>query len=244
MHPVLFHVGATPVPSYAVMVGLGFLAAWLIRRAEVRRLGHARQPGYLWVGVGCLLGAMLGSKLGMLLFEPPEDFARLLAQMTSWDFSGKTVVGGLAGGYVGVEVAKKLVGITTSTGDAFAVAVPAGQALGRVGCLLEGCCYGTTWNGPWAIHLHGALRHPVQAYEAVMDLALAAMLFTIRRQTRPAGHLFKVYLVGYGMTRFLLEWLRGDPALTWAGLTLVQWVCLAAVIGFGRRVWGRKLVGA
>lgn len=241
MFPVLFQFGGVPVRGYAVFVGLAVVAAFLVRRSEVRRLGYdSRNEGHRWVGVGALAGAVVGAKLGMVLFEEPAAVATVWARVWSLDFGGKTVVGGLAGGYAGVEIAKRLAGIRHSTGDAFAVALPLAQGLGRVGCFLEGCCYGAPTGLPWAVDLHGAARHPVQLYEATLDLALAGALFSLRDRGYPEGHLFRRYLVGYALVRFALEPLRGDPVRHLGPFTSVQWVCLAAALCFGALVVVRE----
>jgi prolipoprotein diacylglyceryltransferase len=211
-----------------VFVALAFVVAWRVRKLELARLGHQTWPGYQWVLVGALLGAIVGAKLGMLMFEPTLRLDRML----SLDFTGKTVVGGLIGGYIGVELAKKLVGIKQSTGDAFAVAIPLAQAVGRVGCLLNGCCYGTPLEGPLAVDLADVGRHPTQIYESVLLLVLSGWLWSIRHKPRPAGHLFRRYLVGYALIRFGLEFVRGDPAVHWGALSVVQVVCLAAAAVF------------
>lgn len=233
MHPVLFNLGPLPVPSYALFLLLAFAAAAAVRRRELPRLGHQRWPGYRWVPLGALLGAVVGSKLGMLLFEPPAAFADQVRRALSLDFAGKTVVGGLIGGYLGVELTKKLVGITRSTGDGFAVALPLAQGIGRIGCFFAGCCYGAPWDGPWAVSMAGAHRHPTQLYEAAADLGLAALLWSLRERPWPEGHLFKRALVGYALIRFALEPLRGDPVQVWGPLTAVQWVCLASALALG-----------
>jgi len=229
MHPVLLQLGDLPINSYAVFVALSFGVAWRIRRAEVVRLGHRSWPGYPWVLVGALLGAIVGAKLGMFMFETTLRIDRML----SLDFTGKTVVGGLIGGYVGVELAKKKVGITESTGDAFAVAVPMAQAVGRIGCLLNGCCYGTASSLPWALPLADVTRHPTAVYESVLLVGLAAWLWSNRLKPRPAGHLFRRYLVGYATIRFVLEFFRGDPSNHLGPVSIVQVVCLLAVGLFG-----------
>ena len=204
MRPVLFTVGSFPVSGYAVFVALGILAAALVRRREVTRLGYTRTPGHAWIGVAALAGAMLGSKLGMLLFVPPDGFAALMRSALAWDFTGKTVVGGIAGGYLGVEAAKRVFGIRHSTGDAFAVSLPLAQGIGRIGCFLNGCCGGIVTDSPLAIAGH----HPTQLYESGLDLLLAASLWAVRTRPRPAGHLFRLALVGYGAIRFGLEFLQ------------------------------------
>lgn len=222
MHPVLFSIGSLPVRSYAVFVGLGFLAAALIRRAEVQRLGYTKTPGHMYIGVGALLGAMLGSKLGMVLFA--ADMEQLWEAALGLDFTGKTVVGGIGGAYLGVELTKRVVGIQHSTGDAFAVSVPIAQALGRIGCFLNGCCPGALHDGAFSI----SGRFPQQLVETALDLTLAAVLWSIRLSPRPQGWLFRYYLAGYATIRFLLEFVRGDTGPRF-GLTMVQWVCLATI---------------
>ena len=235
MHPVL-HLAGLSLDSYAVFTALAFLVGAAIRRVEVARLGYAAEPGHRWVSLGALLGAVVGTKLGMLLFVPPDGFAELLKQMLAFDFSGKTVVGGLAGGFVGVELTKRLVGITRSTGDAFAVAIPVGQGIGRIGCFLHGCCFGAPSGLPFAAELDGVSRHPAQLYESVLDFTLAAALFAIRKEPRPEGHLFRYFLVGYALIRIALDALRGDPVLHVGPFTLVQLFCAACAVGFTREL--------
>ena len=227
MRPVLFTVAGVDVPAYAVFVGAAFVVAVLVRRIEARRLGFDRDPRHRWIALGALLGAMVGAKAGMLLFTP-DAVDDLLAALLRFDFSGKTVIGGLAGGFVGVEVAKKLVGVATRTGDAYAIAVPLAQAVGRVGCFLHGCCWGAPSSLPWAVEVHGAARHPVQLYEAGLDLLLAALLYAVRGRGFPAGNLFRRYLVGYAVIRFCMEELRGDPSVAVGPFTAPQVVALLA----------------
>jgi phosphatidylglycerol:prolipoprotein diacylglycerol transferase len=215
---------------YGVFVAAGILVAFLIRRAESLRLGYAAAPGYGSVGAGCLMGGALGSKLGMLLYIPAADLHKLAAAAGGFDFSGKTILGALAGGYLGGEIAKKLAGVRFSTGDALAVAIPAGQAVGRLGCFFGGCCYGRETAVPWAIRSHGAWRHPLPFYEAGVCLLIAAILWWRREKARPAGWLFRYYLIAYAAARIVLEPLRGDVVLGPWPLMPAQIFCLAAIV--------------
>lgn len=243
MHPTLLTLGGVAVPSYAVFVALGLVVAWRIRRGEVARLGYEATPGHAWVGLGALVGAALGSKLGMLLYA--ADFADMWARMLDWDFTGKTVVGGIGGGWLGVEVTKRLVGVRRSTGDAFAVALPVAQAFGRVGCLLHGCCPGVPYEGPGAVLVGGVWRMPTPLFEAAGDLALGALLWSLRRTPRPAGVLFRYYILGYALLRLGTEFARDDAQVRLGGLSSVQWVCLATALGLGGWLWAlRRQAGA
>ncbi|MEQ1502390.1 MAG: prolipoprotein diacylglyceryl transferase family protein [Myxococcota bacterium] len=243
MWPVLVRVGPVELHGYAVCVVLAFVVGGWIRSREVRRLGYDAAPGHAWVSVGALLGAMVGAKLGLVLFGGMvvEDAWRGL---WSVDFTGKTVLGGIAGGWLGVELAKKAVGHRGSTGDGFAVALLVGQAIGRFGCLLEGCCYGIPWDGPWAVAIAGAARHPVQLYEAGLDLVVAAWLVARRDAGWPAGHTFRRAVVGYAVVRALLDPLRGDGRWMWGPASAVQWACLGAAAVIAGRIWWIEGKGA
>lgn len=233
MRPVLLSIAGLEVPSYAVLVALGIVLAALVRRHEVARLGYDRTPGHAAVGLAALLGGIAGSKLGMALFVPPAELWRLGLAALDGDLTGKTVVGGIAGGYVAVELVKRAVGVRHSTGDGFAVALPLAQGVGRIGCFLHGCCVGAPTDGPLGVVIAGVSRHPAQLYEAGLDLALAGWLWHVRAAPRPAGHLFKQALVGYAAIRFALEPLRGDTGWHIGPLTAVQGVCALAIVSFG-----------
>lgn len=231
--PVILHLGSLQIQGYALFVALGFVAALRVRRAEMIRLGWHNLPGYRWLGVGGLLGAMVGAKLGMILFDNGGEMQTLLDRLLDFDLTGKTVVGGLGGGYIGVEITKKIVGIRQSTGDSWAVALPLGQGLGRIGCFLHGCCGGKACDLPWAVAVNGQLRHPTQLYEATLDLLLALLLWQQRKRPWPLGTLFRLYLASYAIIRFFLEFLRADGVSGWGPLSRVQLVCVPVAIGFG-----------
>jgi prolipoprotein diacylglyceryltransferase len=229
VYPILVQRGDFVLHSHTVVLLIAFVVGGVVRRAESRRLGYGVRPGYRWVAVGALLGAVIGAKLGMLLYVSPSDWRSVLVDLLRLETSGKTVIGALIGGYTGVEIAKKLAGVTGSTGDAFAVAVPLSLGIGRIACLLGGCCFGTPTDAAFHVHIAGADRHPVQLYEGVLDLALAAFIFAIRSEPRPAGDLFKLSLIGYALIRVALDPLRGD-ARVWLGpLSAVQVICLLAI---------------
>ncbi len=233
MHPELLQLGPFTLRGYALAVLIGAIVGLAVRRIEVRRLAYDRDPRHRWVGLGALLGAVLGAKLGMVLFEPAAPLHELWARIFALDFAGKTVVGGIAGGYLGVELTKRLVGLRGSTGDAFAVALPLSLAFGRLGCWLEGCCYGVPSAAAWAVELGGVTRAPVQLVDAAGLALLAAWQWSRRTQPRPRGDAFRATLVGIALVRFGTQFLRGDPVLRWGPLDAVQWVCLATVLGFG-----------
>ena len=214
------------------MVILAFVVGGGIRSREGKRLGYVKDPAYRWVGVSCLVGAVLGAKLGMLFYLTPSELWDLGARAIDLRFDGKTVLGALTGGYLGGELGKKIVGVQFSTGDALAVAIPAAQSIGRLGCFFAGCCFGVTSDVAWAVHQHHALRHPVQLYESAACAILALCLWSMRKRERPAGVLFRYYLIAYASIRFASEFFRGEPQHHLGPLSYAQVYCVVIALGF------------
>lgn len=230
MLPVLFKIGPVEVHSYSVCMLTAFIVVgWLTYREAKRRLRLTEDT--LMVGSIGMMGAVLGAKLGMLVFLGPAEFWRLLPTIPS---HGSTLFGGLTGGYIAIVLAERVLHVSRCTGDLIAPFLPLGQAIGRLGNFLAGDAYGLPTSLPWAVYQVGAFRHPVQLYELVLDLGLFAFLFRRRYVSFRDGELFQIYIVGYSLIRFPLEFLRYQPTpLYFLELTLVQWLCIAAVLGFG-----------
>jgi len=198
----------TPWYAILMLVGLLVTAWWWGKRFRT-------QPLMIVVYMGGLLGALVGAKVGYLVAEWPFEFG----QPDLWlkAATGKTILGALLGGYVGVEAAKWGIGYTRATGDAFAVVVPFTLALGRVGCVLHGCCYGVACeqHAWWTITDPAGVPHwPAQPVEMFFNLAIGLVLFALWRRGRLTGQLFHIYLIAYATFRFLHEWLRDTPRLT------------------------------
>ena len=160
------------------------------------------------------------------------------ANLAEWVFggvAGKTVLGGIAGGYVCVILYKRHLGITRSTGDLFAVAVSAGEAVGRWGCFFGGCCYGKVCRLPWAVWQHGAWRHPTQIYLSGANALILLALWRFDKARPPENALFYLQGVLYCAARFGVEFFRVGPPPVW-GLTLAQWACIAGFAFFGVRL--------
>lgn len=111
----------------------------------------------------------------------------------------------------------------------WALALPAGEAVGRIGCTLNGCCYGTRFNGSWAIFQHGAWRHPTQIYSALVAALILGILFKLRDQLPREGDLFRLYLLLYGLSRFGIEEFR-ERHFVFASFSMVQLICLETAV--------------
>ena len=157
-------------------------------------------------------------------------------------FGGQSMVGGLVGGLLGVEIAKKLTGITRSTGDAFVFPTLLGLMIGRVGCFLAGLedgTFGVPTALPWGIDFgDGIPRHPTQLYEILFAGVLWAVLARWRAALadRP-GLLFKLMFIAYLLWRLLIDGLKPVPyayPLGWSG---IQWVCLLTLAVYLPLTW-------
>jgi prolipoprotein diacylglyceryltransferase len=221
-----------------------FVFEWLalasgvqLYRLQRRRAGQAAmlQPGSFAVVVGCILGAAIGNKL-VFWIEMPQLWR---AAALDWRLiaSGQSIVGGLLGGLIGVEIAKKLAGIRHSTGDQFILPLVAGTVVGRIGCFLAGLhdgTYGVPTGLPWGVDFgDGIERHPTQAYDMLFAVLAGGLLWRARRAlARTPGLAFKLYLSAYLAWRWLVDGIKPVPyayAFGWSG---IQWVCALALAAY------------
>ena len=222
---------------YPTLMGLAVATAILLGRRSRRQLGLSGAER-LGLGLGAFCGSMIGAKLPFVLADWPG-----LLSGRAWFDNGKTIVFGLVGGYFGVEVAKKALGIRVKTGDSFAVPVAAAVAVGRLACYSAGCCYGTVTTLPWGVDFgDGCRRHPTQLYEFAFHLAAAVGLDWLRRRGRLRGQLIKLYILAYLAYRFATEFIRPEPILG-LGLTGYQWATLGLMPAF-ILLWIRDRRGA
>lgn len=207
-------------------VGMRLLAQGL-RRTETASLW--RGPGFT-LALGCLLGAIVGSKLAVWL-----EYPHLVRQHWASPllvFTGQSIVGGLIGGVVGVEIAKRIAGIHRATGDYFVLPLVFGISIGRIGCFLAGLhddTYGLPTALPWGIDFgDGVPRHPTQLYEIGFVAALGMLLLGQRvRLAAEPGLMFKLFLSGYLIWRLLIDFLKPLPYAYVMGLSGIQ--LLAAI---------------
>lgn len=217
--------------TYPALVALAVLTGVLVARLQGDRLALTRRQR-LALGLGAFVGGMLGAKLPFLLTD-----AGRLASGAAWLEGGKTLVTGLVGGYFGVEVAKRAVGVTQKTGDALCVPLAAALAVGRLSCFVAGCCHGLPTTLPWGVDFgDGVRRHPTQLYEAAFHASAALALLLLRRRGFFPRNLVKLYVAAYLVYRFLTEYLRPEPRLV-LGLTLYQVAALVFLPVFLVLAW-------
>lgn len=227
MLPNLFEVGGISIDTHTSFIALGLIVATAMLLTESRRRGKLDHRLVI-VGIGALAAAGFTSRLGTgiayLATEPDPTFRGLAVE------AGRSLLGGLVGAYVGVEVTKRLVGITESTGDLFAPGVALGLAIGRIGCFLTEQL-GTPSSAPWAMTMNrtGVERgllcldcgqcptcnptttfHPSFLYEIGFHLLAFAVLRRKRNDPAWRDKLLRRYLMAYAAFRFLVEFVRGN----------------------------------
>ena len=216
--------GAWGRMAYAFFTAMAILAFFVMRHYQPK--SSTSQPPIssyhrFFLHMAAFIGGMISAKLPFLFSWSAEGTFNPV-----WLTDGKTVTTGLAGAYAAVELAKTLLGIRVKTGDSFAIPLAVGLAIGRLGCFVNGCCYGVPTEAAWGVDFLGdGLRHPTQLYEVAFHALMAAGLWRMARGNRLPTHRLQFYLIAYCAYRFATEFIRPEPTLA-MGLTFYQGFCL------------------
>jgi len=237
----------TALIAHTVLEMAGIFTGMRLYAANMRRHavgGIGRGAGFN-IALGCIAGAVVGSKLAVWLDRP--DVAMAAGSSLRLWLMGQSIVGALVGGLCGVELAKRLTGVRESTGDAFVVPLAVGIAIGRIGCFVAGLhddTYGNPTTLPWGIDFgDGIARHPTQLYDIAFVAALAALLARFRPTlARVPGLAFKLFLSGYLAWRLAIDFVKPvhyayPPGLS--GLQVLAAAALACYLPFVARALRR-----
>ena len=211
---------------------LGYTGGYALYRGQRTRRGDVLSEDHRWwIIAAAAVGALLGSRvLGLLEYAPIRglDWHDLFA----FTGGGKTIVGGLLGGWAAVELIKRVAKIRSRTGDLFAVPLCIGIAVGRVGCFFAGLAddtCGTPTSLPWGIDFgDGVPRHPTQLYELVFLLLLAIVLHRFNTRPHREGLTFRLFMAAYLGWRLLIDFIKPQPVFH--GLNPIQWACVAGLL--------------
>ncbi len=195
-----------------------------------------------------VIAAALGAVLGGRLLGAAEDIPAWQAAAAPWQyfFYNKTMVGGLLGGLMGVELVKKLIGERQHSGDLFVYPLILGICIGRVGCFSAGVyeeAYGLPTTLPWGMDLGDGLpRHPVTLYEVGYLILLTGALRALqRRYTLQQGALFKLFMIAYLSFRLGLDVIK--PGWRYAaGMGSIQLACIAGLLYYTRYILHPQLL--
>lgn len=231
MHPVLFEAGGFAVYTYGLFVALALAAAFAMALRRATAWGFPREM-VLDLLFLLFVSGVIGARAFYVL-QHLDDYAAAPLRALSLREGGLVWYGGfLTAASAGLVYAWKRRWPVLRLCDFFAPVTAVAHAIGRVGCFLNGCCYGRETAGPWGVAFPGDLvrRLPVQLFEAAGLLALALAIELAFPRSRRDGTRFIAYLIGYGTLRFLLETMRGDQAEV-LGLTPPQWTSALLVAG-------------
>jgi phosphatidylglycerol:prolipoprotein diacylglycerol transferase len=238
VYPELFSIGPVTVYTYGVLLAASYLLGLRLAmsRAKARGLDSSR---VLDLGIYIIISALVGAKL-LLFVVDFDQFRQSPAELLSLARSGGVFYGGLI---LAVVVAfwyiwKHNLPFWTTT-DVFAPGIALGHVTGRLGCLAAGCCYGKPTDVAWAIVFNnpaaaanvgtplGVPLHPTQIYEAGAELLiLVLLLFTEKKGRLFAGRTFWLYMFLYAVSRFIIEFYRGDPRGIVFGISTSQFISL------------------
>lgn len=241
MYPILFEIGDWPVYAYGVLLALAYLLALQFAVVRARRQGLDGTK-VMDFGIYLIIAALVGAKL-MLVIVDFDYFVRQPQELLSLVRAGGVFYGGLIAALgVALWLSRRYGLSIWTTADLFAPGIALGHVIGRLGCLLAGCCYGTPTSMPWGITFTnpvaaanvgtplGIPLHPTQLYDAGAELLILAILLVTERRGRPfAGRTFWLYMFLYGVSRFIIEFYRGDDRGTIAGLSTSQFVSVIVV---------------
>ena len=246
MHPVAFQLGSFTVYWYGVLAALGFFAAFWTASRRAPREGLAPEV-IVDLAPWLIGGAIVGARVFYVVSHWQEEFAgRPFWEIFALRRSGLVYYGGLIGASLATIVYARVKRISLwRLADVIAPSIALGHVFGRMGCLMTGCCYGTTCDLPWAIRFPrehwtaGVAVHPTQIYEAILNALLYGGLLWLYRRKRFDGQIFAAYLIGYAVLRAFVESFRGDYPKYYLGghVTPAQFLSVAILVAGSVLFW-------
>jgi len=225
MHPILFSIGPITIYSYGVMLATAVLVCTYLLSRDARRYNISAETAYDLV-FWCMLGGIIGARIFYVFIEWPY-FSGNLMEIPMLQKGGLAWQGGFLGGVLaGVWFARRQKLTLKPLLDLAAPYIALGQSIGRVGCFLNGCCYGKPV--AWGIYFptHQARLYPTQLFETAGLFIIFLILKNAQTKPHRPGFIFVFYLWLAAIERFIVEFYRADHDLLWGSLSLAQYVAL------------------
>jgi len=218
VHPIAFHLGPLTVHWFGICIALAFLAGLWTATRRAPRAGIPGEQIADLVVPWLLLGGILGARVLYIATYWRESFAgQPWSELFMIQRGGLVYYGGLTGASLAVILFARWKRIPLwKLADVLTPSIALGSMFGRIGCLMNGCCFGRSCELPWAIRFpddhstQGLPVHPTQIYDALLNLTLYLGLAWLYRRRTFDGQVFAVYLLGYAVTRSIVEAFRGD----------------------------------
>jgi phosphatidylglycerol:prolipoprotein diacylglycerol transferase len=238
VHPIVFQFGRFTITSYGVMVAVAFLVGlWTASRRAPRE--GIPPDKILDLGPWLIIGTILGARTLYVISYWREQFAgQPITEIFAVWKGGLVFYGGLIGASLaGILYARLKKLPVWKLADIVAPSIALGYVFGRIGCLLNGCCYGRPCSLPWAITFPnesrlappGIPRHPTQIYDSLLNLVFYGALAWLYRHKKFDGQVFATYLIGYALLRSFVEMFRGDYPQYYLG----GWATPAQLVSIG-----------
>lgn len=234
MHPVLFKIGPLVIYSYGTMLATAFIVSVLLIFTHARKL-RLEEETIISLNFYIIIPAIIGARIFYVILNLKEFLAAPL-EILMVHHGGLVFYGGLLGGLLGgIFYVRRNRLPVAQIFDMVAPYIVLGQAIARIGCLLNGCCYGKP--------ISPGVLYPTQLYSSLANLGIFFILVAWSNFKKKNGEVFAGYLLLYSVKRFLIEFLRGDSSKIFFNLTLFQIISLA--MGVAVSIWlfkKRKIV--
>ncbi len=246
--PVYFHFGAFSISAHLLFDLLAYYGGFLYYSFLHKKRGFLSEDQRFFILLSAAIGSLFGSRIlgslenPYLFFHPPTLF---------YYYASSTVVGGILGGIIGVEIGKWCMGIKKSTGDLLTFPIIVALIVGRIGCLLTGVVDGTVGNPsslPWAFNQgDGIPRHPTSLYEILFLICLFFVLRTIQKKTVLFdGVLFRLFIIFYLTFRFFIEFIKPTHPLVF-GISAIGVASFLGIVSYAvallsryKKIWYRR----
>lgn len=233
MYPVLFEIGSFQIYSWGVMLALAvIIGVWGVGRLFEKE-GFSSDTALSMIIIMVIAG-VIGGRLAYILVYEWQDLLRdPLPVLFTGSLSGLIWYGGFVGGFIAYFIYIKKNGLPFfKVADMFAPYIALGYAIVRIGCFLNGCCYGDITSSACGVvfpYVDSFSRYPTQLYSSFLNLALFLFLWWLYPRRKFAGQVFAVYIIGYSVYRFIIEFFR-ESLITYGIFTLGQVYTLILLI--------------
>lgn len=244
MHPVMFSIkqfdlfghliGPFHIFSYGVFLAISFLCGLTILMRDSKS-AFLKQEDMMDLTIWIIISSIVGARIMYVILSPSEYAGDALSTLMIYK-GGLSFHGGVIGGCLAVFIfaaRNKIPGLRLA--DALVRPLIIGAAIARIGCFLNGCCYGAPWNGPWAVVFpvlrDNVSRHPTQFYDLTLHLILFAVITYVSKFKKRDGDIVSFYLVGFAILRFIVEIFRKGATgkVFMLNLTVAQWGSFAII---------------
>ncbi|WP_026475918.1 prolipoprotein diacylglyceryl transferase [Alkaliphilus transvaalensis] len=204
-----FHIGGIPIQLFGLTIAIGVMVGLYIVVREAKRK-NMNQEDLTDLALYTVIVGIIGARLNYILAFNPSYYLSNPLEILMIQNGGLSIQGSLIAGIIFAlwYMNRKKMDIG-KTADVFAPAIIMGQAIGRIGCDVFGVEMNRVW--PWGVNVAGRLLHPAQIYEAILNYILFMVLWNKRKKLYYNGQLFVIYLIGFSMNRFIVEFFRTNP---------------------------------